>query len=116
MGTISERYYTVLYTDFTHSFIIVLFHFQARLIPNPKHISHAPMNVGLPVQETGGQVTDQQLTQSAGHHVNLMHEPSNPHLQEDFDGEIIAVLDNYNGQFEVLVIIVESTPAIVDQL
>ena len=80
------------------SVFIVLFDFQTQLIPNPEHINHAPpalihgLNGDLPIQETG-QVFNEQLTQS----------------------QIIEVLVD-NGQIEVLVITVDSTPTIVDQL
>ena len=103
-----------------HSVFIVLFHFQTQLIPNPEHINDAlpapihGLNGDLPIQETG-QVMDQQLRQSADNHVSLVLQPSsNPHLEEDFGGEIVEVLEDYTGQIEVLVITIDSTPAIVE--
>ena len=99
-----------------------MFHSQTQLIPNPEHINDAPpasihgLNGELPIQETG-QVMDQQLTQSDDNHDSLVYEPSsNPHLEEDFGGEIIEVWEDYTGQIVVLVITVDSTPAIVEEL
>ena len=87
-----------------------MFHFQTQLIPNQEHINDAPLasihglNGDLPVQETEN-------------HVSLVHEQSlNPHPEEDFGGEIIELLEDFTGRIEVLVITVDSTPAIVDQL
>ena len=98
-----------------------MFHFQTQLIPNPEHINDAPphapihgLNGDLPIEETG-QVTDQQLTQSDDNHARLVYEPSsNP--EEDFGGEIIEVWEDYTGQIVVLVITVDSTPAIAEEL
>ena len=99
-----------------------MFHFQTQLIRNPEHFNDASpapirdVNDDLPIQETG-QVIDQQLTQSADNYVSLVCEPSsNPHLEEDFGGEIVEVWEDYTEQIEVLVITVDSTPAIVEEL
>ena len=99
-----------------------MFHFQTQLIPNQEHINDAPLasihglNGDLPIQETG-QVMDQQLTQRDDNHDSLVHEPSsNPHLEDDFGGGIIEVLEDYTGQIVVLVITIDSTPAIVEKL
>ena len=79
-----------------------MFHFQTQLIPNPEHFNDAPpapihgLNGDLPMQETG-QVMDQQLTQRDDNNDSLVHEPSsNPHLEDDFGGGIIEVLDDYS--------------------
>ena len=85
-------------------------HFQTQLIPNQEHINDAPLasyhglNGDLPIQETDN-------------NVSLVHEQSShPHLEEDFGGEIIELLEDFTGWIEVLLITVDSTPAIVDQL
>lgn len=65
------------------------------------------MNRGLPVQETG----HQQYTERAENQLD-----SNLHLEEDCGGEVITVLEDDTGQIEVLIITIESTPAIVEKL
>ena len=91
-----------------------MFHFQTQLIRdsnNPEQIDQAPfapgLNRGLPVQETSHQQD----------HASLVQElDSNLHLEENFDGEVIAVLEDDTGQIEELIITIESTPAIVEEL
>ena len=101
----------------TLQFFKVLFNFQI----TDFCINYGPsaqvngLRGGLPVQEIG-QVMNQQLTQSSEIHAYLVNGPySNTHVEGDFGGEIIAVLES--GQLEVsLAIEIQSTPAVVDVL
>ena len=91
-----------------------MFHFQTQLIRdsnNPEQTDQAPvapgLNRGLPVQENGHQQGHASLVQELN---------SNLHLEENFGGEVIAVLEDDTGQIEELIITFESTPAIVEKL
>ena len=96
---------------------MVLFLFKTQLIPdltNPERIDQAPLaaglNGGLPIEETG-QMVIQQSTGGVQNHASLVQEQdSNLHFEEEFGREIIAVLED-----EVLIITIESTPAIVEE-
>ena len=72
----------------------------------------------LPIQETGdGQMLYQQQPAQAGLNPNIMAYDSDadPDLEEELGGIIIGQSDG-NGQVEILVMSVETSPAIVNGL